>query len=382
MREVRSAPGWIFSRTEDVALFGGTAFLSLTLALVGLPLGLWDRPFPMWAWAATVLLVDVAHVWSTIFRVYLDGEEVRRRPWLYCGAPLAAYALGVLAYARLGHLGFWRTLAYVAVWHFVRQQVGWVAVYHRLRSEARSWDARLDKLAVYACTLGPVLWWHAHLPRAFDWFVAGDFAEGIVSVAVGRLALGAMWLVLALWVVRQATRARPASSRRPNPGVALVIVSTFACWFGGIVLTNNDWCFTFTNVLIHGVPYLALLWRYARNRFGADVASEAGAPPVEEGLARRVVSWGVIPFIALLVALALVEEALWDQLAWHERTALFGDLGLRLDPSFLQWIVPLLALPQATHYVLDGFVWKGGASNPALTRTLGWQPIAHSDPSH
>jgi hypothetical protein len=26
----------------------------------------------------------------------------------------------------------------------------------------------------------------------------------------------------------------------------------------------------------------------------------------------------------------------------------------------LMWLVPLLALPQSTHYVLDGFIWRRG----------------------
>lgn len=371
---VESEPGWIFSRRQDLALFGGTALVSIALMLVGYPLGLWSRPYPLWAWAATVLFVDVAHVWSTIFRVYLDGDEVRRKPTLYLGAPVLVYALGVAVYARFGHAGFWRALAYVAVWHFVRQQVGWVAIYQRIRSEISVWDARLDKLAVYAATVGPVLYWHANMPREFDWFVSGDFVRGALGARSGAIAEWTMFAILALWGARKLQRAR--GERAINPGVALIVVSTFACWYGGIVLTNNDWSFTVTNVLIHGIPYLALLWRYASNRFGAensqtDPAHRAGEAPREPALAARVVFAGAWAFVAILVVIALVEEFAWDQLAWHERTALFGDLGFRLDASVLRWIVPLLALPQATHYVLDGFVWRGGEKNPTLASTLG-----------
>jgi hypothetical protein len=375
---VESEPGWIFSRRADLALFGGTALFSLALLAAGYPLGLWSRPYPLWAWAATVLFVDVAHVWSTIFRVYLDGSEVRRRPGLYFGAPALVYAAGVALYARFGHGGFWRVLAYVAVWHFVRQQVGWVAIYHRLRAEKSRWDARLDKLAVYAVTVGPVLYWHANLPRGFDWFVAGDFVAGRVSPVAGSVAEWSMFAVLAAWCARKLWRSKAGVAA--NPGVALIVLSTFACWYGGIVLTNNDWSFTVTNVLIHGVPYLALLWRYARNRFASDRANcaEVGAAPREPGAAARVVAAGAWAFVALLVLIALVEEFAWDQLAWHERAVLFGDLGFRFDPAVLQWIVPLLALPQATHYVLDGFVWRGGNHNPKLASTLGLRVVGDS----
>ncbi len=364
---VASEPGWIFSRRVDLAVFGGSAACALGLCALGAPLGLWDRPVPLPAWLAFVLLVDVAHVWSTLFRVYLDPVERRRRPGLYGLAPLVAYALGALVYGRFGHGGFWRAMAYLAVWHFVRQQVGWVSLYHRRRGESGTWDAALDRAAVYTAAGWPLLWWHATLPRGFDWFVSGDFWGPWPSLAIAR---GLEWVHLALlcaWGLRQWTRSRGA-----NPGVVLVVTTTWACWYAGIVLTDNDWAFTVTNVLIHGVPYLALLWRYARGRYGLEEASSPGEAPREPLFARRVVLAGVWAFCALLGALAFGEELAWDQLAWHERARVFGDLGLRPGPSWLRWIVPLLAVPQVTHYVLDGFVWRGGPANPGLSSRLGF----------
>jgi len=63
--------------------------------------------------------------------------------------------------------------------------------------------------------------------------------------------------------------------------------------------------------------------------------------------------------------LALCEELLWDQLVWHERAALFGDLRLRLSGGLLALVVPLLAGPQAAHYALRGYVAPRGAAHPA-----------------
>ena len=128
---------------------------------------------PPWAWLFFVVGIDVAHVWSTLFRVYLDRDELRRRPMLYSAAPIVAYALGVMMHQLSADL-FWRLLAYVAVWHFVRQQVGWMTLYGR-RAKSSLGVLRLDALAMYAATLGPVVWWHANLPRSFWWFRDGDF---------------------------------------------------------------------------------------------------------------------------------------------------------------------------------------------------------------
>ncbi len=35
------------------------------------------------------------------------------------------------------------------------------------------------------------------------------------------------------------------------------------------------------------------------------------------------------------------------------------DMGkVHLDPDIMKIIVPLLALPQVTHYIIDGFIWR------------------------
>jgi hypothetical protein len=84
---------------------------------------------------------------------------------------------------------------------------------------------------------------------------------------------------------------------------------------------------------------------------------------------------GLPVFLLFLTALAFGEELLWDRLVWHDRPLLFGESGIVLAPDLLALVVPLLALPQATHYLLDAFVWKP-SRDPALLARLGWAPGA------
>ena len=66
-----------------------------------------------------------------------------------------------------------------AVFHFIKQQAGFVALYLRAGAEApTAFDRRLCTAAVWAGTAGPVLYWHASLPRRFSWFMDGDFLAG------------------------------------------------------------------------------------------------------------------------------------------------------------------------------------------------------------
>ncbi len=340
---------WLFSPRVDACVFAGSALVSLALLALGARVGVLHDDAPDWTWVPAVLLVDVAHVYATGFRVYFDVEELKRRALLYCLAPAIALALGVALYSESDAL-FWRVLAYLAVFHFVRQQYGWVAMYRARSGERGRAGWLIDSAAVYMATVYPLAYWHAHLPRRFWWFLKGDFAA--LPLWVERVAFPIYCLALGAyasrslhgWLVRG----------EGNPGKDIVVATTAVCWYAGIVALNSDYAFTVTNVVIHGVPYIALVWWYARAR-----APEAGR------VYRQFARWPV--FLMTLWLLAYAEELLWDRGVWHERAWLFGAAW---DWSTLKvFLVPLLALPQATHYILDGFVWRR-RSNPRLSSLL------------
>lgn len=352
---------WLWSPTRDLAVFGGSALVAAALVLAGPSLGLTGE-LGDWGWLVLVVGIDVAHVWSTIFRTYLDGEELRAHPLRYALVPVLGWAAGAALHLAFGAAGFWRVLAYLALFHFVRQQVGWVALYRAKDRAAARADAWIDGAAVYLATLYPVTHWHAHLASTrFSWFVHGDFVD------VSRWALAALPAVRVAWLAALATFAlrqlvRSWREGRFVVGKAVVVASTALVWWLGIVATNDDARFTVSNVIVHGVPYAALLWAYARAR----AAERPG------GVVAIVAQGGVTAFFALLVALALAEELLWDRWVWHDRPWLFGH-GTELGPTALALLVPLLAAPQATHYLLDGWLWRRGETRarPAQRAAIG-----------
>ena len=76
--------------------------------------------------------------------------------------------------------------------------------------------------------------------------------------------------------------------------------------------------------------------------------------------------------MAVLFGLAYLEEGFWDGFVWREHGGLFGvfatlpSLG---SSDALIWLAPLLALPQATHYILDAFIWR------MQTRETNWKRV-------
>ena len=330
---------WLFSAPVDLSVVLGSAILSLLLLAIGWQFGLLDKESPDWTWISAVLFIDVAHVWSTSFRVYFDAEEFKRRIWLYVLVPVFGYAVGVALYSESA-LTFWQALAYLAVFHFVRQQFGWVTLYRaKLREKSRVtfW---IDAAAIYLATVYPLAFWMTRLPRNFDWFVKNDFFS--LPNIVEQILFPVYVLALAAYFAKSIYLYFAKGFQ--NIGKDIIVLTTAVCWYVGIVALDSDYAFTVTNVVIHGVPYFALIYFYAKSRRETASAFYRG------------VSHNWFIFLATLWALAYFEELVWDRGVWHERAWLFGTSWNAEDLK--TYLVPLLAVPQLTHYVLDGFIWR------------------------
>ncbi len=361
---------FIWSARADIAIFGGSAALALVLATLS-PVLSDAGALPTWGWLVFVLAVDVAHVHATLFRTYFDRDELARRRTLYIALPLACWAVGFVLHLA-SELTFWRTLAYVAVFHFVRQQIGWVAIYRAHAGDRSRIGRLLDDATIYAATGFPLLYWHAHLPRPFRWFVEGDFFTWPWLEAFVIPAQILWGLLIAAYVTRAIWQG--FKGHTISYGKHLVVGTTILTWYVGIVWTNSDFQFTVTNVLVHGLPYMALLWMYTRER----------AREVPGSLVARIASLGVLAFVATLLALAFAEELVWDRLVWHDRPSLFGGAWRGepfLGPTARAFIVPLLALPQSTHYVLDAVLWRRRDTGLSQAHALGFARAPASIPA-
>jgi hypothetical protein len=351
---------WLVSARFDLAFFVGPGLASIAILWLS-PAELVARDdLPVWLWLLLIPLVDVSHVYASLYRTYFDGAELGRRPALYAAVPAAVFVVGTITYAADARL-FWTLLAYTAVWHFVRQQYGFLALYRRRGGEAPGPDGRIDALLLYASMLYPLVYWHTHLPRKFVWFVEGDF----LPVRLAWLSTVAGWAYAAIAVAYLGKEARRWSGGEPFAvGKNLLLLSTAVTWYVGIVAYDSDYSFTVTNVVPHGIPYAALVWIVCRRKWAG---ARSGWLP---WICRP--RW-VGAFVGILVVFALAEEGLWDLLVWGDHPTVFGgrnQLATIDDSLVLPFVVALLALPQATHYVLDGFIWKSGARNPDLKRLL------------
>ncbi len=351
----RPAPArWIVGREADLAMLAIP--LAATLLLLALP-----RPadVPLWAFLLLVVAFDVSHVWSTLYLGYLDGSALRRRPLLFLlPIPLVAFA----SYRLHLHSPtvFWTLVAYVAIHHFAAQQYGFVALYKLRAGERDPFDRALDKWTLWVGALGPVALWHT--TDRFDWFGHGE--EFLLRLDPGlRPDLLAVMTGFALvYLGRQVQHARAG---RFNLGKNLWMLAAWLSWSVGLALADHPLVSLAAINLLHGVPFLVLVW------FRVRKARQAQGQPLGAGGLLGWLSGRWWAFFGLVLVLALLEEGAWERLVWGKRLA-----RVTLSPEGLSLAVAALATPQIVHYLLDGFLWKLDGSNPDLELALGRRPRA------
>lgn len=363
---------WLSSAGWDTALIISPAFISSLVVIVFAERFAGSSNLPLWAWVVFVLLVDVAHVYSTLFRTYFDTNALRQNKGLLMAVPLLCWTVGAVLYSVDGLL-FWKALAYLAIFHFIRQQFGFAILYSRKDPAQFLKFRKLDSAMIYISTLYPILYWHTTLPRNFNWFIEGDFVEVIPPVATNVAAV--LYALIALCYIAKEIVLFKTTGFFNIPR-NLVVAGTALSWWIGIVAFNSDMAFTMTNVLAHGIPYMALVWLYQnssspmRKSAGSskekdDSRSSNEQKSVERSSTFSFIKYAAITyvpaFLATLFVLAYLEEGLWDGFVWREHLAIFAPfahLPEIVDPAILAILIPLLSLPQSTHYVLDGFIWR------------------------
>jgi hypothetical protein len=351
---------WIRSKSYDLIFILSIPFLCVFLLLLFPNYFSNDANNNALYWFILVVCIDVGHVYSTIFRTYLDKQVIQNNRTLFILSPILLYVLSVLLY-NVSSLLYWRCLAYLAIFHFIRQQYGFMRLYAR-KDIAEKWSSILDSITIYAATLYPIIYWHLNGKAQFNWFVSNDLIyinkpELIIFFNIVYL------IILLLYVCKESYSL--AFRKSINIPKNLLIIGTIISWYLGIVYFNGDLIFTLFNIACHGIPYFALVWAFGNKRVSKENSLH--------WIYKVFIPKYLIGFIVFLIAIAYLEELLWDGLVWREHFAVFPTSFILPDLSqytlLLNFVVPLLAMPQLLHYFIDGFIWKINKDK------LGWTGV-------
>jgi hypothetical protein len=386
---------WLFSKPLDLWVLFAPVWLVWAISFT-LPQRVVEMTLPLWMWVVIVLCIDVSHVWSTIYRTYLDRDERRRHGRLLLIAPLACLSAALLI-ATTSITAYWRVMAYLALYHFIKQQYGFLALYGAKLGARR--PARVkwlqDKPVIYLSMLYPVLYWHLNRDDLFGWFTDGDFftfapalqwlslsAPGAWLVShFYTIANALFWLLLLSWLAEEVWTHRREHLPLPT-GKILWLLTTGINWYLGIVYFSSELVFSMTNMVAHGIPYLALIFFYVQRKKDLGLvtpapatASHTSPPNTPRVFSSSRAARNVALMFGFVLLIAFIEEYFWDMLVNRDKSAFFERVlsypTQALDDSgfWTAFTIAVLSLPQLTHYILDGYIWKG-PNNPHLKKIL------------
>lgn len=333
---------WIHKRNTDLLFILSPPFIiTVVMLFFHDKMEAIQNKYSFFTWLFLIVGIDVAHVYASLFKTYFNKKNYQINKRLYLRVPFLGFLGGVFVYL-LGGAFFWSALAYVAVYHFVKQQYGFMRLYSRNELKNKS-AFFFDNLNIYNATLFPMLYWFLTPNRNFNWFVPNEFFQLNLPVLVNILHV-VYFLILVLYLLK--TIIHWIKTKQLNIPKHLVIVGTYLSWYLGIVYYNNELIFTAFNVLSHGVPYMALIY-----------FKEIDVLKKQQGVLQFFLKKSVfITFFLIVLLIAFFEEYIWEVTIWEEFFTANPSLYFAETWHFI-WI-PFLALPQLTHYILDGFIWK------------------------
>lgn len=347
---------WLFSLKLD--LFG--LFIPVWICwgiCFYLPENTLAQELPLWAWVAIILLIDVSHVWSTLFKSYFDKDSRKNHSYILKAAPLLVL-IGAFALVSASEIWFWRILAYLALFHFIKQQYGFLALY---KSKHKDWTPKKifkDKWVIYFSMIYPVVFWHLSPSRNFSWFVEGDFFSLAIHNSMWEFCHIIYFLILIGWCIEEYS-----SKRKQNKpiiiGKILWLITTGLNWFLGIVYFNSDIAFSLTNVVAHGLPYMILIIFFTKKK---DQFQGKPTPAISH----------IVKIVTIVALLAILEEYCWDMFVNRDKQMFFENIIqypiAAFEHPYLRALgIAVLIVPQATHYILDAYIWKNNEKNPFLT---------------
>lgn len=316
------------------------------------PESLWVKLDPLWLFLFAIVF-DVAHVWGSLYMVYFNKIAFSEHKKLYILTPIIAFLFSFLLvlYDVSWTILFW-LIWFFAVYHFIKQQVGFILLYWNKEKNLDNLDRFMDKLIWWSITWFPILYWFTNLDtRNYIWFFQGEFLK------LPDIFFPFLWIVfiLIVWFYIIYELFRIFTGKKVNSLKYFYVFATFYIWFNWIVWNNSLLIFAFWNILLHWLNYLGLTYLSTKNKIESWNYKTFS-------IVKLFLKLWFIWFFILLFIVAIFEEYLWDQFFRHENLEFWwSSLAIYVEqiPNFIYAIIIwLLALPQLTHYYLDWYIWR------------------------
>ena len=330
-----SQPGWIQSRSFDLALFTLSPLAGLAVALAALSL-----PWGSRVAVAATFLVAIPHYMSS-FSFFLGDDNLPyyRSRWIaFFAGPLAILAAVAVLRLTGNHAPVQITMFVWNIYHVARQSSGILSLYRRLNRGDRA-ERVPAELGILGVNAAMAFWYIDRFPPLYDALsmvhVLAPWSLRAVAVALGATSLAV--LAIRLW-----RRERPVSV----PEVTFLASSLLL--FHPFLWVEDANLATLAMLMGHFIQYLAIVWllnrrKYAMTRSGSWHQRFLSRASANTGaILTTIAGTGASFFVAERVTAALGVGLVYVVL-WNAMTLI--------------------------HFYVDGLVWA--FKQPHVRRTVG-----------
>lgn len=336
---------FVFSAREDITVF---LFLPLLFALgiyfLYLAFGLKIDQINPLSYFFIYILFDDLHVYLSLSMATGFTNEFKRRFWFYILFPVIAFFIYFLLFNQ-NAMWMYRLYAYISVFHFGRQQIGWMRLTAKQGQRFFEWERHLEDIVIYSSTWGFILY-KVTSHQFPQWFVPGDL--GVSHLLSPLLVLACILAVNLIFLFSQFFIF--FKTGYCNLARILIWLTTLAVWgIAFYAFDNFNVVSLALIVFLHSPAYMLLAFYYIKMR------KIEGHPTYIKGSYRKI-------YISFIVAALL--------LACGEYVA--GEYPQLFGPQFAAFIVvPLLATMTSFHHTLDTFFWREKL-NPGCLKFKGF----------
>lgn len=275
-------------------------------------------------------MIDSGHIWPSFFVAFSLKKHrhiLRMLPFLVFFSYLA---IGI----QYGKFGIYRTHAYMAAIHFIRQQYGLYKLSCNINPRENRWLQKIEICALYLITITSLT---ARMSNGSRWMREGDlvripghFYEPSLYIFVGSC------IAVALIFGYQWYQSRMFSKSR------FIIYSSAVVAWGTIGFTDYPLIALFP--LFHDLPYLGLVYKYPIKAFSHFKSMFKNVPLLKVG-------GGFLLFLLITIVVGA-----------HVEFAMYEYLDFKVDPALSQFTLvtfcALAFLPTTTHYLIDAVIWR------------------------
>lgn len=271
-------------------------------------------------------ITDATHVMSTYF-LFLKSSAHRRalNSKLYL-VPVLTILVSYLIYGYSTQT-FEVILGYMALFHIVMQQFGWLKISHRL-NKCDSFEQKINYSAFIGMTLMPILYWHSGASVVSPSYFYPENIKVIFSTKMaGYFVLGS-YLLTAPMVFY--TIFNFLKNRIVNLSSVLITIATGNIFYIGLIYAKSPTYFWLSLIITHAWGYHFFISKNLMQLEG--FSSQANSYKKNT---RVILSW--------MLAIILLAGT------WYYFIFSF---------KHLKWVIPMLWSPLLIHYVFDSIVWK------------------------